>query len=600
MNTFNYKKTIRNGYKLFLVTCLFLIPFFAYFVTANENPYSFGIPADDGTTIQVYYEEEFIIAGKDRVVKIKIPQDKKLLEYDYFYVLIDVRDGVDRHFQVEYYEYNSSTNITGQLLLKKLFTLGGGDNEWNDQRFGHMRIDESNFYEFTQTDVKRVFVIKYKDLEIMFDHQTNPFLVKELVSRGERTAEALYYGILTLAYMVISLFLASRIRNKLAAWVGFDFTTVALVISWGTLGLLGIAIIEGMTQYDVMRQTTQIPVPTILFFISVLFSLWITTFFTIRATTLHVIKYEPRVDTTTIIKNYIFGNATKDPKKFIGVGYQKLDVVKTEYGKNYYENSKSLVQLFGAALHGATALISTGKIFTLEVNLQARDEYKKTFLEKIRHKVREKIGDLGLYLTESHQKEELLFVTDFRWKKSQSNPNFWLNKIIDNPWLTTALFLGVTLAITFALSMAGRAFDVITFFWFIIALVYIVYVIFNHTKKYRYLEVDPLPRSALELIYDSARVFESERIISTELTKLKDRNVELEMRLHVVTEMEASKKEILDVKTLFPSNYNEHFKDKEKDIQKKIDEIRYPKEIKEPESNSKKGSKTKKGGEVVS
>jgi hypothetical protein len=120
---------------------------------------------------------------------------------------------------------------------------------------------------------------------------------------------------------------------------------------------------------------------------------------------------------------------------------------------------------------------------------------------------------LGYHLRRSHQKMELVFVEDFEWKKSTYEGEGILNNLLYNTRLMTLAFLGGFMLLFIMFTIVRVSVDVIGVFAFIFSIFIIIYLMYDYSKKYQYLELKPLSRSALESIYDADRVEEMEDLL---------------------------------------------------------------------------------------
>ena len=97
----------RSNISRFLIVGLVFLNFYPLISLAKavDNPMSFGIPANDGTSIQAFVTTSATVNGKKVEIPLKIPQDTDTLEYDYFYVFIDIRDLEERTFSLYFSFY---------------------------------------------------------------------------------------------------------------------------------------------------------------------------------------------------------------------------------------------------------------------------------------------------------------------------------------------------------------------------------------------------------------------------------------------------------------------------------------------------------------
>ena len=551
--------------RLLLVFGLMLFNFYPLISTARavENPLSFGIPANDGTSIQAFITTTASASGKQVEIPLKIPQDTNVLEYDYFYVFLDIRDLDERTFSLYYYELLENESI-GIMVANKTFTVKGGDNEWHDARFALIKIDQSNFLGFEQTDVKKLFWLEYKDVSFSFFHLTNPALVIVPIERGQYTAQILYYVFMCFGLLVMASFVSSRIKKNVNTWMEFDMATVLLVVTWMVGGFLIFTAISGSSSTDLARQAVQVPIITVEFVLSVILGLWIPSFFLEDIVELHVIKYNPLVDTKEVMRNFLHGKHAVDPKNQIMVGYEKIHVIKTSKGYRYYKNARSIVEIIGNVLHGHTAIRNMEQCYRVGVSeptITAKrksglsHQFRRVFAKQQRDNViyqliralpdldtrlilnydgecyKREVAGLGFHLKKSDQKAELLFVKDYEWKKSVYDGSGILNNLMKETKIVSLISLFLIIVVALLAIFLRVNLEVIGLLIFVFFLLLILYWLYDYTKQYKFLDITPVSRSALEVIFDAKKIDKMETLtvqIANDFHRLKSKyNIDL-------------------------------------------------------------------------
>jgi len=530
---------------------------------AIDNPLSFGIPANDGTSIQCFIVDSATAGGKTIDIPIKIPQDTDTLEYDYFWVFLDIRDLQERSFNLYYYEINLNGSIV-KMLGNKTYTVKGGDNEWHDGRFALIKIDQSNFLGFEQTDVIKMFWIEYKDVSFTFFHLTNPALVIVPIARGELTAQILTYVIMCFAFLVMASFFASKIKKQVNTWMEFDLATVLLAVTWMAGGFVLFALMSGSTSSDLARQAVQIPIITVEFVLSVILGLWIPSFFLEDIIELHVIKYDPMVDTKEVMRNFLYGKHAVDPKNQIKVGHEKIHVIKTPEGMRYYKNARSILEIIGNLIHGHTAIKNMEQCYRVKVSEPSLTAKKASGLSapfrrifkthevntrdlplvsvKINENLKQELNydglafekpvtGMGFHLKRSAQKREILFVKDFEWKKSVYDGTGVLNNLMKETKLLSLGFAGAILAIVVLAIFLRINTEIIGVVAFMLVFLLMIYWVYDYTKQYKFLDITPVSRSALEVIFDAKKIDKMESLtvqIANDFHSLKSKyNIDL-------------------------------------------------------------------------
>ena len=528
-----------------------------------NNPLSFGIPAEDGTSIQVFIIDSASVGGKTIDIPVKIPQDSDTLEFDYFWVFLDIRDLQERSFSIYYYEISDNGTFV-RMIANKTFTVKGGDNEWHDGRFALIRIDQSNFLGFEQTDVKKLFWIEYKNVAFSFFHLTNPALVIVPIARGELTAQILSYVFMCFAFLVMASFFASRVKKKVNTWMEFDMATVLLAITWMVGGFVLMALISGSSSDDLARQAVQIPIITVEFVLSVILGLWIPSFFLEDIVELHVIKYDPMVDTKEVMRNFLYGKHAVDPKNQIKVGHEKIHVIKTPDGMRYYKNARSIIEILGNLIHGHTAIKNMEQCYRVKVSepsLTAKrssglsDSFRRIFkkhavnteeLPLVAVDINENLKQdlnydglafekpvtgLGFHLKRSTQKREILFVKDFEWKKSVYDGSGVINNLMKETKLISLGFLAAILFIVVLAVFMRVNTEIIGVVAFVLVFLLLIYWVYDYTKQYKFLDITPVSRSALEVIFDAKKIDKMESLtvqIANDFHSLKSKyNIDL-------------------------------------------------------------------------
>jgi hypothetical protein len=524
--------------RLVIVFGLILINFYPLIsIGAVDNPMSFGIPANDGTSIQCFVSVEASVSGKQISIPLKIPQDTDTLEYDFFWVFLDIRDLEERTFSVYYYELADNGSIN-KMLGNKTFTVKGGQNEWHDSRFALLKIDQSNYIEFEQTDTQKMFWVEYKDVSFTFFHLTNPALVIVPISRGELTSQVLMYVIMCFFMLVMAAFASSKIKSRVNTWMDFDLATVLLLITWMFGGFLVYATAAGISTSEITRQAVQIPIIVVEFILAILLGLWIPSFFLEDIVELHVVKYDPMVDTKEVMKNFLYGKHAVDPKNQILVGYEKLHVFKTPEGMRFYKNARSLIEILGNLIHGHTAIRNLEQCYRVSITESATTLKKSQGLNQRFHRVykdqeekRKKIdphiiqdlnyhgqitakesSNLGFHLKRSDQKAELLFVRDFEWKKSLYDGAGVINNLLKESKIVSGAIIGSMLVIIILAMFLRVNVQFIGIIGFIFVFMLILYWLYDYTKQYKFLDITPVSRSALEVIFDAKKIDKMESL----------------------------------------------------------------------------------------
>jgi hypothetical protein len=495
-----------------VILSLILFPFYPLMVKGADpdNPRQFGYGAEDGSAIQCFVVEEVALATQDRKINVLIPQEEPLLEYDFFWLYIYIPEGGERIVEFSYYEEDIEKISGWKLLDAENISFTGRMNVWGDPFMVMIKFDSSYLSSFTQTDIRRRFDVKYLDVEFSFEHLTNPALVIEPIQRGELTGTIFFYVFISLMLFTGSVFVSSRVKNREGTWMEFDLTSVLLISTWLLVGSILFMFLQGATESDIIRQAVQIPVITVSFIFCVILGLWIPSFFTEELTEVHIIKYDPLVDVTDLVRSLLFGSKIEKPEKLIEIGHERLHLVKSPMGRKYYENARSFVQILGSIIHGATALINAEKCYSVEVTVPSETDdltYRQRFKRLIKRYLGEKLADddFGFHLRNSEMKKELIFVKEFEWKKSTYKGTGLLNNIIRDRKIVSLLFV-VGLLLMFVLFTVLKVnIETIGLFAFIFSMMYIGYYIYDYTRQYRYLSLTPISRNVIELIIDSKR-----------------------------------------------------------------------------------------------
>ena len=509
------------------ILVLILFPFFPLMVkgTDPDNPRQFGYSSNDGSAIQCFIVEEIALASRNRKINVLIPQEESTLEYDYFWLYLYIPDGLERIVEFNYFEKDSDKDSGWRLLESDNISFIGRTNPWGDPQMVMIKFDSSYLSSFTQTDIKRMFVINYNEISFSFIHHTNPALVIQPIQRGEFTGTIFFYVFISFMLFTGSVFVSSRVKNREGTWMEFDLTSVMLISTWLLVFSTLFMFLQGATESDILRQAVQIPVITVSFIMCVLLGLWVPSFFTEELTEVHIIKYDPLVNLKELVRSLLFGTQIEKPEKLIEVGHERLHLVKSPHGRKYYENARSAVQILGSIIHGATALVNAEKTYNVEVTIPSETDdlsYRQRFKRWLRRYLGEIIADddFGFHLRNSERKKELIFVKEFEWKKTTYEGDGYLNNIIRDRKIVSLIFVSALLGIFVLFTLARVNIETIGVMAVILSMLYLGYYIFDYTRQYRYLSITPISRNVIELIIDSNRMETLEKAAQDRITQL--------------------------------------------------------------------------------
>jgi hypothetical protein len=254
-------------------------------VTTVESFVPWGIPADDGSSIQPF------ITSKTTRQDFRIPQDmgnreSKPLTQDYFWVYLDwdgsqtVREFILQLYhkvEIEIIVGDESKTITDwEVYAEVTVEIVRGYNEWQDMRFGLKKIDNNVFSDLTKADRVEKVVLLYRNLELEFYHKTSEAEVEQTKTLQQWNIEAWILIGWTFFLSLIAGASSKSILRK-ATYVPdlppfYFWLLVALLLLSSTVIFL---LISGENLDDIMRIVVLIPAPVLSVLFSLYFAFWL-------------------------------------------------------------------------------------------------------------------------------------------------------------------------------------------------------------------------------------------------------------------------------------------------------------------------------------